>query len=386
MTLRVAIVGCGKIADGHVEEIQKMPAVARVVGVCDLELLMAEQLAVRYGIERHYDRFDELLENARPDVVHITTPPATHLALASRAMEAGCHVFCEKPLTLTYADSKKLCALAAARNKKLTIGYTYLFDPPAVAMRELIERGVLGEPVHVETTFGYNLAGQFGKAVLGDPNHWVHKLPGKLFQNNIDHLLNKVTEFIDDDAPEVHAFGFTRREKRYGDARDDMKDELRVTLRGRRVTAFGTFSSHASPVGHFVRVSGTKNTLHVDYNNRTVTLDAKTTLPSAIGRLVPAFAQGIEYMREGGRNVLRFARNDFHFFSGLNRLISMYYRCILEGAELPISHRDMLRVAWMMEEIFKQVPQDGALRTDDLPIRGGLHARVAAGAGEETSG
>ena len=50
MTLKVAIVGCGKVADQHVEEIAKLPQLARVVGVCDLEPLMAEQLASRFSI------------------------------------------------------------------------------------------------------------------------------------------------------------------------------------------------------------------------------------------------------------------------------------------------------------------------------------------------
>src|SRR5947209_14741225 len=72
--LRVAIVGCGKIADGHVETIRHI-AGARVVAVCDLEPLMAEQLAVRYGVPGFYGDFTQLLERERPDVVHITTPP-----------------------------------------------------------------------------------------------------------------------------------------------------------------------------------------------------------------------------------------------------------------------------------------------------------------------
>ena len=79
--LRVAIVGCGKIADAHVEEVGKI-AGARVAAVCDRELLMAEQLAVRYGVASHYDDFARLLDEIRPDVVHITTPPQSHLALA----------------------------------------------------------------------------------------------------------------------------------------------------------------------------------------------------------------------------------------------------------------------------------------------------------------
>src|SRR5512147_988984 len=127
MPLKVALVGCGKIADGHVEEIQKMPSRARLGAVCDRELLMAEQLAARYGIASYYDSYDDMLAKEQPDVVHITTPPQSHAALARTAIDAGCHVFVEKPLTTNYAESKALVEYAAKAPRKLTVGYTYLF-------------------------------------------------------------------------------------------------------------------------------------------------------------------------------------------------------------------------------------------------------------------
>ncbi len=133
-----------------------------------------------------------------------------------------------------------------------------------------------------------------------------------------------------------------------------MQDELRVMIRGARVSAYATFSSHIKPTGHFARVYGTKNTIQVDYALRSVTVEPHARLPSAIGRLVPAFDQGVQYLKEGGKNVKKFAKNEFHFFSGLAKLFSLYYASIREGAPLPISHRDMLRVSWMMDEIFRQ--------------------------------
>ena len=66
------------------------------------------------------------------------------------------------------------------------------------------------------------------------------------------------------------------------------------------------------------------------------------------------------YLRQGGRNVIRFVRSDFHFMAGMHDLIVRFYDSILEGKELPLSYRDILRVSWMLDEIFRQVPQ-----TDD---------------------
>jgi predicted dehydrogenase len=352
--LRVGLVGCGKIADAHVEQIARMPALARVVAVCDREPLMAQQLGMRYGIDATCGDLDEMLGRHELDVVHVATPPATHLPLAMMALAAGCHVYVEKPLAPTLEDCVRLVRAARAANKKLTVGHTYLFDPPALAMRELIALGVLGEPVHVESVYGYDLDGPFGKAVLADPNHWVHQLPGKLMQNVLDHVFNKLVEFVDSDHPACVAMGKRLRAQRYGDERDTLHDELRVTLNGDRVTAFASVSSHARPAQHRCRVYGTNNTLDVDYLARTVTVETKAPLPSAIGRMLPPFMNAGRLVREGGKNMLRFARSDFHFFAGLYTLLERFYTSILQDSPAPISDRDML---WVSEIVSKVIAQ-----------------------------
>lgn len=355
--LKVAIIGCGKIADAHVEEIRKLDGMATVVGVCDREPLMAEQLADRHAIPAHFASVEQLLERTRPDVVHVTTPPQSHAFLARMALEAGCHLYIEKPLAMDLAEARALVQMVGAAGKKMTIGWEFLFDPPALRLRQLVADGVLGAPVHLESCFGYNLASPFGAALLSDASHWVHQLPGKLFHNTIDHLLNKLLEFIDDDEPAVTAFGARLEETRYGDGRDQLLDELRVVVRGRRATATGLFSAHARPVGHFLRVYGTRNTAHVDWVARTVTLDASPRLPSALGRLGPAFEQALEYAREAAGNVKMFSRSQFDYFSGLRLLVDHFYRSIRDDAPLPIPYRDMLRVSSMMDEVFRQLPQ-----------------------------
>ncbi len=363
MTLDVALVGCGKIADGHLDEIRKLPHLGHVVAVCDREPLMAEQLALRFAVPNHYDDFERMIEVERPDVVHITTPPGPHLALTKAAVDAGCHVYVEKPLTLHHEDAVELVSYVKDHDKKLTIGTTYPFDPPALELRRMVEEGLIGEPVHVETMFGYNLSGPFGAALLGDGSHWVHGLPGKLFHNNFDHALSRIMEFIPDESPRIVAFGMLRREERFGDVRDDLLDELRVTILGERTTAYASFSAHARPPGQFMRVYGTRNTAHVDYMMRTVTLESSGSLPSAIGRLVPAFEQSLQLARAGTRNLGRFAHSDFHYMAGMNTLIDRFYRCIVDGGEPPISYRDILRISAWSEEIYKQLGQTREERT-----------------------
>ena len=79
--LKAAIVGCGKIADAHALQIQRI-AGCEIVGVCDSEPLMARQMFERFPIRAHFSDLAELVAAARPDVVHVTTPPESHFKLA----------------------------------------------------------------------------------------------------------------------------------------------------------------------------------------------------------------------------------------------------------------------------------------------------------------
>jgi predicted dehydrogenase len=353
MTLNIGIVGCGKIADSHIEEIQKLNC-ARVVAVCDLESILAQQLALRYSVPHWYTDFDRMLSQHRLDVIHIATPAHSHFALAQQSAEAGCHVFLEKPLASNAIDGRRLIERVEQTGRKMTINYLYNFERPALALKEFVASGELGEPVHIESYYGYDLAGDFGHALLSDDRHWVHQLPGKLFQNVIDHAVNKITPFLRDETLEIVARAY--RQRQFNDADSDGPlDELRVMILGDRLSAYLTFCSHARPVSHFMRVYGTKNTAHVDFAFRTMLVERKQTFPTAFGRLLPPFRSSWYSLREATLNAREFVGSRFHFFAGMNRLISLFYESILYDTRVPIPYAEILRVSEIMDEITAQV-------------------------------
>ena len=351
MGLKIAIVGCGKIADAHVEEIAKI-STARLVAVCDLEPIMAEQLAMRYQVPHWYSDVQAMLDAEKPDVVHITTPPQSHLALTRQAVAAGCHVFIEKPVALRHCDVEAIIQTAVDSGKKLSVNYWPNFEAPALELRRLYQAGVLGRPVHVESFYGYNLAGEYGTAFRRDPDHWVHRLPGKLFQNVLDHALNKITPFLLDEHPVIQAVAYSADG---ADSSGKLLDELRVTICGAEASAYVTFSSHARPIEHSLRVYGTRNTARVDFTARTLVLDRQQGFPSALGRLFPPFLTAKDYLRQGFRNVSLFSHARFHFFDGMRTLLNEFYRSIESDSPPPIDYGEILRVSSMMERIFEQV-------------------------------
>jgi predicted dehydrogenase len=356
MGLKIAIVGCGKIADAHVEEIRKIASV-QLTAVCDLEPIMAEQLAIRYQIPRWYSNVTRMLEEEKPDVLHISTPPQSHLSLTRQAVAAGCHVYLEKPVALRHIEAEAIVAAAIESGRKLAVNYWPNFEEQSLELHRLYNAGVLGAPVHIESLYGYNLAGEYGTAIKRDPNHWVRRMPGRLFQNVLDHVLNKITPFLPDDQPAIQAFAFRGGTVSPDEELDDegLLDELRVMIRGAHTTAYATFTAHARPVGHTLRVFGTKNTAYADFNARTVVLERRQPFPSALGRLFPPFLVAKDYLRQGMINVGRFSNARAHFFDGMRHLLSEFYRSIESDSPPPIPYRDILRVSSMMEKIFLQV-------------------------------
>ncbi len=328
---------------------------ARIVAVCDIEPLMAEQLAVRYGIPNQYSSLAAMLDAEKPDVLHITTPPKAHLALTRQAVSAGCHVFLEKPVALHHAEVQAIVEAANAAGKKLAVNYWPQFEVQALELRRLYQEGVLGDPVHIESFLGYNLAGDYGTAIKQDTNHWVRHMPGQLFQNVLDHVLNKIAPFLDDDEPSIDSFGYKENTGPTEPDVGDILDELRVVIRGCRTSAYATFTSHARPIGHTLRVYGTRNTAHVDYNARTLVLEPMQGFPSALGRLFPPFRVSGNYFKQGLRNVGRFRHAYFHYFDGMRNLLNEFYHCIETDSPSPTSGRDILFVSSMMERIFNQV-------------------------------
>src|SRR5438034_2645116 len=200
--LKAAIIGCGKIADSHASQIQRIKG-CEIVGVCDREPLMARQLYQRFPIKRHFSDVSELLSESRPDIVHITTPPASHFDLARHCLESGCHVYVEKPFTLHEHEAQSLIGLADKRGLKITVGHDDQFSHVARRMRTLVQSGFLGSaPVHMESYYCYELGGGvYAKALLGDKQHWVRRLPGQLLQNALRHRIARLSAFLPTDSP-----------------------------------------------------------------------------------------------------------------------------------------------------------------------------------------
>lgn len=354
--VKVAIVGCGKIADSHASMIQLIDG-CEIVGVCDQEELMGRQLAERFSIKQSFTDLRELLNMVRPDVVHITTPPQSHFNITKLCLDWGAHVYVEKPFTINEEEAKVLVGLADQKRLKLTVGHDDQFIHAARRMRDLVRSGYLGgHPIHMESYYCYDLSEPgYAKAVLGDKKHWVRGLPGKLLHNVISHGIARVAEFLQSEAPEVIAYGFTSPLlKKMGE--NEIVDELRVIISedGCR-TAYFTFSSQMRPSLHHFRLYGPKNGLILDQDQETLIKVPGKRLKSYVEKFVPSVCFAGQYLDNVKGNIGLFLRRDFQMKAGMKFLIESFYKSISRGTPLPIPYREILLTAKIMDQIFSQL-------------------------------
>jgi predicted dehydrogenase len=143
-SLRVAVVGLGYWGPNLARNLQVLEC-AELAVICDQNAERLAQHAKRFQGAEARDNFTDVLDDDTIDAVAIATPVSSHFPLGRAALEAGKHVFIEKPLAGSSAECLELMRLAQDRNLVLMPGHTFLYSPPVVAIRRLIDDGTLGE-------------------------------------------------------------------------------------------------------------------------------------------------------------------------------------------------------------------------------------------------
>jgi len=341
--IRVAVLGCGQIADAHLSQIQRIKS-AEVVAVCDMHLDLAWQAARRFQVPRFETGFTRMVEEARPDVVHLTTPAQTHAPLAIELLQAGCHVFVEKPFTLDARAARDVLAVAAANGKLVCVGHDQLYDPAWLTCKKWVLQGLIGEVRHIESILGYPIDGKFGAQVSGNPQHWVRRLPGGLFQNTISHPLYRITDLMNDVQPEIMGGWRTRPGMNF-------PTEMSISLQGRNQSGSLTFSTFLPPQ-RMTRVYGTTGMIDIDFDTQTLRLNPLTKLPGAFAKLEAPWRQVRNSLWNLGNNFWRFGRSDIHYFAGMKHLFQAFYDSIQHGGSPPIAPDEIERVTYLMDRIF----------------------------------
>ncbi|MCQ4896676.1 Gfo/Idh/MocA family protein [Anaerotruncus sp. DFI.9.16] len=145
--LRIGIIGCGSIA-----RVKHVRALLQFPDRCEITALADMQPAAAYSLRKDllpgakvYEDFEELLNDPSVDAVHICTPNHSHCEIAVKALNAGKHVMCEKPMAESYADACRMVEAAKKNQRKLTVGYQNRFRDDSQAVHAAALAGDLGE-------------------------------------------------------------------------------------------------------------------------------------------------------------------------------------------------------------------------------------------------
>lgn len=152
--LKVAVIGCGSIAKNrHLGEYHNNSSV-EIVAVCDLIEERAQEAAKQYDAKA-YKSYEEMLEGGKIDAVSVCLPNYLHAPVSIAALNAGCHVLCEKPMATSREEAEEMIKVAKANDKKLMIAHNQRFVSSHQKARALIASGEIGKIYSFRTAFGH---------------------------------------------------------------------------------------------------------------------------------------------------------------------------------------------------------------------------------------
>ncbi|QQG38503.1 MAG: Gfo/Idh/MocA family oxidoreductase [Candidatus Woesearchaeota archaeon] len=151
---KFGVIGCGKVAERHIEAIKNIPN-ASLVAVADIDIERAKKFANGYNVKAYYD-YKELLKDPQIDVITICTPNSTHPKIGIDAAKAGKHVLTEKPIGTKLEEAEELIRVCKKYNKKLGVVKQVRLNPAVQLIKDAIEEDKLGRILSANVTIRWN--------------------------------------------------------------------------------------------------------------------------------------------------------------------------------------------------------------------------------------
>ena len=129
---------------------------ARIVAIASRDEAKAAAAAARFGIGRSYSSYAALLADPEVEAVYIPLPNNLHAELTAKALDAGKHVLCEKPLAMNAAEARSMAARAREKGLLLMEAFMYRFHPQWLRAKEILDSGEIGRPRFIQVSFSYN--------------------------------------------------------------------------------------------------------------------------------------------------------------------------------------------------------------------------------------
>ncbi len=343
---KAGMIGAGNICEFHVAAVRALPDV-ELIGVVDLDATRAAAFGEKFGVKT-FKSLDEIIA-AGANVIHVLTPPSSHGKVALAALEQGCHVIIEKPVTEDPEEGRKIAELAKRKGLTATVNHSLLYDPQVERALEAVRSGALGEVVSVDI-----LRGSEYPPYQGGPLPPHYREAGYPFRDIGVHCLYLIQELlgtIEDVEASWQSLG--------GDP-NLAYDEWRAQVKCKRGLAQFQLTWNVKPMQSQIIIHGTKQVLRVDLFAMFHGKRSSTPLPKAAERLVNAFTDSIQPLIDVPIGVWKFVRKEIQSYQGLRNLIADFYRRLGNGEAPPVDVLEAVNVVEWVEKVARAADADHA--------------------------
>ena len=331
---RVGLVGAGYVSKYHIRALQTIDYVT-VIGVCDSDFDRALKVRKECGLPAAYRDLDEMA-SARPDVIHVLTPPASHCELALRAMRMGCHVLVEKPMAGSVEECDRMIAAAREAGRILSVSHSARMDPIVLEALRLTEGGACGDILAVDF-----LRSSSYPPYAGGPMPAHYREGGYPFLDIGVHGLSLLEAFLGPIRDlDVH---------HHSTGRDPHLtfDEWHALVRCEKAIGHLYLSWNVQPMQNELIIHGTHGVMHVDCCLQICTLRKRLPGPKIAQRIASAVTTSASTIGKVAANVLRFSTGRLLPSPGIRASVVKFYEALHQDVAPPVTAEEGRRVvAW----------------------------------------
>lgn len=359
----IGVVGCGQIAETHIEAIRAARPDAAIV-VCDAAPGKAELLRRSHQLLAAYSSIKAMLAAVRPLAVHILTPPQYHVANALECLAAGCHVLVEKPLCLAPEEAERLYQAADACGRVVCVDHSLLYQPSVRRMLAQLGSDPAGQVTQVCSYYSLDADGP--GAGVADMPEWKRRLAGGALMDTLVHPVTLAVELTG--RPErIHV----NRVRRTGHV-----EELAVSWEGANALVSLTVSLGGRPFRRVTEVVSVQGTFTIDHSTEVLVHSGLGIGPKAAKKLARNLGYAWQLLRGTAATVWQVARGRIKQNPGARALVEAFYRQLETAGADPVSRQN---VRWSVEVLAAVV----AVLDADQPPRPAMPARTEVEAPRE---
>jgi predicted dehydrogenase/nucleoside-diphosphate-sugar epimerase len=347
--IRVGLVGAGYVSGYHLRALKTLPHV-EIIGIADLNQDRARQIADQYNVPAIFRSLQEM-RGARPDVIHVLTPPDSHCALALEALDMGCHVFVEKPMAPTVEECDRMILRAQKAGRILSVNHSARMDPVVRKALELVRQGACGDVLAVDFFRTSDYPPYPGGPI--PPHYRAGSYP---FQDLGVHGLYLVEAFLGDiQNTHVHPISTGRDPNLFF-------DEWHAIVQCARGVGRMYISWNVRLPRNELVIHGTRGVMTIDCYLQSCIVRKTLPAPKVIQMFVAVGTSSLASLTNAAWTAFRFASGKLRSSPGIHDSVIEFHRALAMKTPVPVPAEEGRRIVYWMEDVSRRADAEKKAR------------------------